>query len=99
MEHHWSNELLKDCTNAAKALEKLAHSTGFEPVTSAFGGQRSIHTRFARGWLLRTPTLSKLIEYIKILAEFECLSIGTVGTCFKSPVVFYGAHWSCIGVN
>ena len=74
MEHHWSNELLKDCTNAAKALEKLAHSTGFEPVTSAFGGQRSIHTRFARGWLLRTPTLSKLIEYLGLDWDENCLS-------------------------
>jgi len=27
------------------------------------------------------------------------LSIGTGGTCFKSPVVFYGVHWSCIGVD
>ena len=79
--------------------KELAHSRGFEPLTSAFGGQRSIHTRFARGWLLRTPTLSKLIEYIRILAEFECLSIGTGGICFKSPVVFYGVHWSCIGVD
>jgi len=31
-------ELLTDCANAATVLEKLAHSTGFEPVTSAFGG-------------------------------------------------------------
>ena len=82
-----------------RTLVVVAHSRGFEPLTSAFGGQRSIHTRFARGWLLRTPTLSKLIEYIKILAEFECLSIGTGGICFKSPVVFYGVHWSCIGVD
>ena len=71
-----------------RTLVVVAHSRGFEPLTSAFGGQRSIHTRFARGWLLRTPTLSKLIEYIKILAEFECLSIGTGGTFLSLRLSF-----------
>ena len=68
-------------------------------MTSAFGGQRSIHTRFARGWLLRTPTLSKLIESMKILAEFECLSIGASVTCLGSLINVYGVHWSWSGVD
>ena len=68
-------------------------------MTSAFGGQRSIHTRFARGWLLRTPTLSKLIEFMKILAEFECLSIGAGVTSLRPLIDVYGVHWSCSGVD
>ena len=38
----WSNELSKNCLDTAKPLKKLAHPRGFEPLTSAFGGQRSI---------------------------------------------------------
>ena len=68
-------------------------------MTSAFGGQRSIHTRFARGWLLRTPTLSKLIEYIAILADYECLSIRAGVTCLGPLTAFYYVYWSCSGVN
>jgi len=34
-----------------------------------------------------------------ILVELRCLSIGNGVTCLRSPVVFYGVHWSCIGVD
>jgi len=41
VEHHWSNELLRDCVYAAKALKRMAHSRGFEPLTFAFGVKKT----------------------------------------------------------
>jgi hypothetical protein len=49
VEQNWSNELSKNCLNTAKGLKRLAHPRGFEPLTSAFGGQRSIQLSWLNG--------------------------------------------------
>ena len=51
LEQPWSNELSKNCLDTAKPLKRLAHPRGFEPLTSAFGGQRSIQLSYGCLWL------------------------------------------------
>src|SRR5262249_62035184 len=62
-----------DAAGETKLLEKLAHPTGFEPATSAFGGQRSIQlsygclaTKLVKRALLSNVGLVRLVTGISV---------------------------------